>query len=119
LKSTTSKERPFVFNQLHPTSLDALIYGHLSLHLLPTMPDPVLRTTLVESHPSLAFYLHKCHEVFSKVNEGTVYGKQTPFWKGLLEGWGIDEGKQKKDLIGIGGLLGIIMIYALWHRQSL
>jgi hypothetical protein len=80
------------------------------------MPDPVLRTTLVETHPRLAFYLHKCHEFFgareivvvSAGNGGGGFG-------GMFEGWGVQKGKRTEDLIGIGCFIGGVFGYALWN----
>src|SRR5436190_1003359 len=111
---SSTQERPFVFGNMTPTSLDALIYGHLSLHLLPTLPDPILRTTIVESHPRLAFYLHKCHEFFEERNYATVRRKDGGGWKRIWKGWGVEVGKRVEDFIGIGGLTGAILVYALW-----
>ena len=111
---SSNPERPFLFGNTTPTSLDALIYGHLSLHLLPTMPDPALRTIIVESHPRLAFYIHKCHEYFEGRNNATVRKKEGGGWKGILKGWGVEKGKRVEDFIGIGGLTGAILVYALW-----
>jgi hypothetical protein len=97
-----------------PGSLDALVYGQLILHLLPTMPDPILRTTLVEKFPGLAFYLHKCHEYFAERNKSIEIAKEDGM-VGFLAGWGKDEGKRKEDFIGIGALVTVIVGYAMWN----
>ena len=80
------------------------------------MPDPVLRTTLVETHPRLAFYLHKCHEYFSAKEAVVIKTSAGNYWKGLFQGWGVDRGKRMEDLIGIGGLVGGVVGYTLWNR---
>jgi hypothetical protein len=77
------------------------------------MPDPVLRTTLVESHPKLAFYLHKCHEYFEQRNTASVRTRETSGWTKLVSGWGVEKGKRKEDLLGIGVMIAGIMGYAL------
>jgi hypothetical protein len=111
---STTSNRPFMFGNATPTSLDALIYGHLSLQFFPTLPDPILHTTIVESHPRLAFYLYKCHEFFEESNNATIRRKEGVGWKGILKGWGVEQGKRAEDFIGIGGLTGAILVYALW-----
>jgi len=81
------------------------------------MPDPTLRTTLVESHPKLAFYLHKCHEYFETRNAESIRTRETSGWKKLLTGWGLEKGKRKEDFIGIGvmvvGIVGYAIVQAL------
>jgi Glutathione S-transferase, C-terminal domain len=119
LVNSTTAEYPFLFENGEPTSLDALIYGHLSLHLLPTIPDPVLRTTIVEYHPRLAFYLHKCHEFFERRNNETMRVKDSSGWGRLVQGWGVNQGKRIEDLVGIGGFFGVILGYALWRMAKL
>jgi hypothetical protein len=104
-----------VFSHSTPSSIDALIYGHLSLHLLLTMPDPLLRTTIVESHPRLAFYLHKCHEFFGPKNNMNPRSKEASGWANVARGWGVEPGKRMEDLIGVGGFIGGILGYAVWH----
>jgi hypothetical protein len=79
------------------------------------MPDPVLRTTLVEAHPRLAFYLHKCHEYFEAKNHSIIQQKDTDGFMRTFHGWGVEKGKRVEDLAGIGGLIGSILIYALYH----
>jgi Glutathione S-transferase, C-terminal domain len=113
LQSTT-EERPFLLGSRSPTSIDALVYGHLSLHLFPNLPDPVLRNTLTESHPQLASYIRKCHAFFGERNSSTVRSIEKHGWTRFLEGWGVEKGKRFEDLIGIGGLIGGILGYALW-----
>ena len=108
---TTAK--PFVFGDT-PSSLDLLIYGHLILHLLPTMPDPILRTTIVESYPELAHYLHECHDCFTPRTQTVVIKKEFG-WGGMFEGWGVEKGKRVEDLVGIGALIGGVIGYALWR----
>jgi hypothetical protein len=114
--STTNSESPFLFSQESPTSLDALVYGHLILHLLPAIPDPILHTTLMESHPKLVFYLNKCHEFFGLRNSQVERSRELILWTKLVQGWGQEPGKRITDLIGIGGFIGGVLGYALWNR---
>ena len=114
LVMSSTPERPFVFGNTTPTSVDTLIYGHLSLHLLPTLPDPILRNTIVECHPRIAIYLHKCHEFFEGRNNATVRRKDGGGWKRIWKGWGVEQGKRVEDFVGIGGLTGAILAYAIW-----
>lgn len=81
------------------------------------MPDPTLRTTLVESHPNLAFYLHKCHEYFEPRNTASIRTRDSTGWKKLVTGWGVERGKRKEDLMGIGVMVVGIMGYALVHAM--
>jgi hypothetical protein len=73
------------------------------------MPDPILRTTLVESHPKLAFYLHKCHEYFEPTNSATVRTRASSGYSNLVGGWGVEKGKRAEDWIGIGVFVGGIL----------
>lgn len=84
------------------------------------MPDPLLRTTIVEGHSRLAFYLHKCHEFFEESNNAVVRKRYGGRWRRLVQGWGVEQGKRVEDLIGIGGMMGGILMYTLWGmiRQS-
>ena len=111
LVSSTTAERPFLFSNRTPTSLDALIYGHLSLHLFLTLPDPLLRTTIIERHPPLVSYLRKCHEYFEPRNNAVVKKKEMGGWEGLIQGWGVEKGKRFEDLIGVGVMMGGILSY--------
>jgi len=77
------------------------------------MPDPVLRSTLVEKFPGLAFYLHKCHDYFAQRNKRVEKGPEGRLM-GVLSGWGTERGKRREDFIGIGALVGCIMGYAMW-----
>jgi len=116
LITTTTKEMPFIFGRMTPGSLDAVVYGHLSLHLFPTLPDPTLRTTIVETFPRLAFYLHNCHEAFSGRNAGCERVIEGGTWAKIVEGWGVERGKRKEDLLGLGGMLGVLLAYTVWTR---
>jgi hypothetical protein len=79
------------------------------------MPDPVLRITLVEAHPRLAFYLHKCHEYFEARNHGVLHHKDGGGLIRTVHGWGVERGKRVEDLIGIGGLIAGVLCYALYN----
>jgi len=81
------------------------------------MPDPVLRTTLVEKFPALAFYLHKCHEYFAERNKSGERGKEGGL-VGVLAGWGKDVGKRREDFIGIGVLVTCVVSYAMWNAAK-
>src|SRR5437763_4568160 len=115
INSTTTTERPFLFNNSEPTSLDALIYGHLSLHLFPTVPEPILKIMILEHHPQLAHYLHYCHSYFERRNNIVVRSMENAGWRGLVHGWGEERGKRLQDLAGIGGVTGVILLYAFWN----
>ena len=78
------------------------------------MPDPVLRTTLVERFPGLAFYLHKCHEYYAGRNKNIERVKEGGMI-GFLAGWGTEVGKRREDFIGIGALVTCIVGYAMWN----
>jgi hypothetical protein len=78
------------------------------------MPDPVLRTTLVEKFPALAFHLHKCHEYFVERNKSVERVKEGGL-VGFFAGWGKEEGKRREDFLGIGVLVTCIVGYALWN----
>ena len=78
------------------------------------MPDPVLRTTLVEKFPALAFYLHKCHEYFVERNKRVERQKEGGMIR-VLGGWGTERGKRREDIIGIGALVACIVGYTMWN----
>jgi hypothetical protein len=75
------------------------------------LPDPLLRTTIVERHPPLAVYLRKCHEYFEPKNNAVVKKKEQGGWGGLVQGWGVEKGKRLEDLMGIGVMVGGILSY--------
>ena len=79
------------------------------------MPDPMLRTTLVEAHPKLAFYLHKCHEYFEPRNAASAHLRQVSIINKLVSGWGVEKGKRNQDLMGIGVMVAGIIGYALTY----
>ena len=112
---STKADRPFAFDNSSPTSIDALIYGHLSLHFLPVLPDPILQTTLVDSYPQLASYLEKCHEFFKPRNAATQRSVESAGWTNIFRDWGVQPGKRVEDFIGIGAFVGGILGYALWR----
>ena len=95
-----------------------MVYGHLSLHLFPTLPDPTLRTTIVETFPRLAFYLHTCHEVFRAMNFAVEKGVERGSWAMIVEGWGVERGKRREDLLGLGGFLGVLLAYSFLSRAG-
>ena len=104
--------KKFLFSD-SPSSLDVLIYGHLILHFLPVLPDPVLRTTLSQSYPQLVEYLQRCHSFFEARDTETPRITAPNTFTGLFQGWGEDKGKRKEDLIGMGALLSVILGYTL------
>lgn len=112
--TSAHSSRPFAFQNSLPTSIDALIYGYLSLHFFPPLPDPILRTIMKESHPRLVSYLQKCHEFFGVKNAGTVRSLERNGWSELFNGWGVQPGKRIEDFIGIGIFVGGILSYAWW-----
>ena len=69
----------------------------------------------METHPKLAFYLHKCHEYFEPQNTASVRTREASGWTKLVSGWGVEKGKRKEDLLGIGVMVAGIIGYALVH----
>jgi hypothetical protein len=110
---STSRKRFLLSDS--PSSLDALLYGHLILHLQPVLPDPTLRSTLIQSHPELVGYLERCHAFFeTKFSQMTTIKDESGL-KNLFRGWGYEQGRRKEDLLGIGAFIGVIICYATWN----
>jgi len=76
----------------------------------------MLRTTIVETFPRLAFYLHSCHDVFRVMNLSIERGVERGSWAKIVGGWGIERGKRREDLLGVGGFLGVLLAYTIWRR---
>ena len=72
----------------------------------------------MEAYPKLAFYLRKCHEYFEPQNTASVRRRETPRWEKLVTGWGVERGKRKEDLLGIGVMVAGIIGYALIHAMK-
>ena len=72
----------------------------------------------METHPKLAFYLHKCHEYFEPQNTARVRTREASGWTKLVSGWGVEKGKRKEDLLGIGVMVAGIVGYALVHAAK-
>jgi hypothetical protein len=64
-------EQDFFFGS-SPSSLDAIAFGYLILHCLPTLPKPELYTMMALDCPRLLAYLHRVKDIcFSKDLERT------------------------------------------------
>ncbi len=70
-----------------PTSLDVLIAAHLLLLLKPPYPDPLLKSVLQESYPSLASYAQRVYDIAFTAGEPTVRQISTGSVRALLPTW--------------------------------
>jgi len=70
-----------------PTSLDVLIAAHLLLLLKPPYPDPLLKSVLQESYPSLASYAQRVYDTAFTAGELTVRQVSTGSVRALLPTW--------------------------------
>lgn len=75
-----------------------------------------MRTIIVEMFPGLAFYLHTCHDVFCVKDVAVEKAVERGTWRNIVEGWGVEKGKRKEDLVGLGGVFGVLLAYTVWTR---
>jgi len=43
-------------------------------------------------------------------------GVERGSWAKIVGGWGIERGKRREDLLGVGGFLGVLLAYTIWRR---
>jgi hypothetical protein len=93
------------------SSIDAVLYGYLRFHCV-KWGDNALRETLVQKYPVIVRYLEFCETEFGN-RELETRTQESGLGK-LVRGWGVETGKRKKDLIGLGTLLGGVLLYTAY-----
>ncbi len=63
-------DKRYLFEGKHPSSLDCLAFGYLSLLFYPAVPQPWLREIMQSKYPRIVTYIHRLRQQFLNDDEG-------------------------------------------------
>jgi len=52
------------------------------------------------------------------MNFAVEKGVERGSWAMIVEGWGVERGKRREDLLGLGGFLGVLLAYSFLSRAG-
>ncbi|KAJ2746931.1 hypothetical protein GGI20_000918 [Coemansia sp. BCRC 34301] len=114
-----------------PTTLDAVVYGYLSLILYPDLPQSTLKTMLVQGFPNLSNFCQRIHAQMEAPSTGPAQNWAVGVWSMAKQNvlqvaslWSFSLPSRQEDpelvakILSVAGALGVFFGYSI-HKGHL